>query len=61
MIDGIWTTNEATIKREAVNYSNKLFQNRNPCDPYSLLLNKEIKIYAIFYQQKSKEKDCKCF
>lgn len=39
MIDGIWTTNEATIKREAVNYSNKLFQNRNPCDPYSLLLN----------------------
>lgn len=48
MIDGIWTTNEATIKREAVNYSNKLFQNRNPCDPYSLLLNDIPKISHIW-------------
>lgn len=38
MIDGIWCSDEETLKMEAHTCFKNLFQNRSPCDPCNLIL-----------------------
>jgi hypothetical protein len=38
-IDGIWCSDDETLKREASNFFKKLFQSNAQCDPHSLLLH----------------------
>lgn len=48
-IDGIWCSDEEALKREALSYFKKLFQNNDHCDPHALNLQQVPKISNDLY------------